>query len=159
MTFARRSLRNAGCTGFLVACGVIFSIASLILYGSRSDAPELLIFAQELLPAGHCLCQSSTIFNCASCLECATSGTILATTFNDTTKQEEDWVFSFDRDQSDPALSTQQCEAAFPGLFEDIDRAVKLRAPNPITAQEIASLEVPAGSVRVMIFNREVGSA
>ena len=53
-------------------------------------------------------------------------------------------------------LDSQQCDLAFPGLFEEVDRPVNARMHNPITFEEIDTMPKQNGYVRVMIYNQQV---
>lgn len=53
-------------------------------------------------------------------------------------------------------LDSQQCERAFPGLFEEVERPVKNRKTSHITALELDRVPKQNGYVRAMIFNQQV---
>jgi hypothetical protein len=137
-------------TGFL-----IFLFAGSIIYGTRTENPRLPAIVQGILPAGRCQCQQSTLFACDSCLDCAASQTYIGA--NNTSGEDEPWIFTYPRDANDYSLDDDQCQAAFPGLFEDIDRATKFTKRNGnATEQMFSSLEMTKGMVRAMIYNGEV---
>ena len=138
---------------FISACAVIFLLICTILYGTRTQNPSLPSFVKEVLPAGRCLCEYSTTFTCDTCLSCASSSNIVS---NVTFPEDEQWSFSYERDGSNYGLDQDQCHAAFPGLFQDIERAKKVRGLKKVTELELSSFELTKGMVRAMIFNGEV---
>lgn len=72
---------------------------------------------------------------------------------------QNNWQFAADRDGNNYALNAEQCLAAFPKLFTEIDKSVKLRkeAKNPITFNEINSRKtLGQGMGRAMIYKGEV---
>jgi hypothetical protein len=148
MSFQRRRIKFVI---FLVTSVSIFIV--LLLYVSKSDDPELLPFLKELIPAGHCLCESSTNFECATCLDCAITG---SSVYLNKSGSDISWRYQYGRDDRKQGLDAEQCNAAFPGLFEDIFRAGRLWRKRPITAQEVALIKLSYGMVRAMIYDGEV---
>ena len=148
MSFQRRRLQFVL---FLVTSVSIFF--ALVLYVSKSDDPELLPFLKELIPAGHCLCESSTSFECATCLDCTVHGSGVP---QNNSKAIVGWRYQYGRNDGDQGLDVAQCKAAFPGLFEDLDRAGRFRHGRPITAKEMASIKLSYGMARAMIYDGEV---
>jgi hypothetical protein len=74
-------------------------------------------------------------------------------------KDGEEWSFVASRDANNYALNSEQCLAAFPKLFAEIDKSVAQRreANNPITFGEINSRrELGQGMARAMIYQGEV---
>ena len=149
MSFQRRRIQFII---FLVTSATIFTV--LVLYVSKSDDPELLPFLKELIPAGHCLCESSTNFECTTCLDCANPSSIV---YQNKSASDRSWEYQYGRDDRNQGLDTEQCNAAFPGLYEDIHRAARLRLQRPISAKEVASIKLSYGMVRAMIHDGEVG--
>ncbi|KAI9845620.1 MAG: hypothetical protein M1837_004594 [Sclerophora amabilis] len=150
LLWPRARIRSISCLAAIFL--VILAFVLMLVFGMRSDFDEMHPFVAELLPAGHCLCHSSSNFECATCLEQA-DGVYMG---NKTDSQEDGWVYRFGRDDGNEALSPDQCAAAFPGLFEDIDRAVKRRRDNHIRPGELASMKVYKGMVRAMIYDGEL---
>jgi hypothetical protein len=75
---------------------------------------------------------------------------------------QEKWQFVAGRDGDNYALNTEQCLAAFPKMFSEIDKSVKQRkeTKNPITFNEINSRKtLGQGMGRAMIYKGEVCSA
>ncbi|KAI9758252.1 MAG: hypothetical protein M4579_003111 [Chaenotheca gracillima] len=148
----RARMRSLACVSLVVA--IVLTFVLMIVFGMRSDYDEMHPFVAELLPAGHCLCHASSNFECGSCLEqdrCAVSSN--ATNF---APADDEWVYTYGRDDGDESLTPDQCGAAFPGLFEDVDRAVDRRSNDPITSQELANLKMYKGMVRAMIYEGEL---
>lgn len=133
--------------------GGIAVVVLLIVYGTRSDYDELNPFVGELLPAGHCLCHASASIHCSTCLDRVN----LPVANPNISDLGDGWEFKYGRDDGNEGLGPEQCDAAFPGLFEDIDRAVKLRRKNHIRLEELSSMKTYKGMVRAMIYNGEVG--
>ncbi|KAI9812562.1 MAG: hypothetical protein M1827_004551 [Pycnora praestabilis] len=59
------------------------------------------------------------------------------------------------RDSKNLLLEDGQCEQAFPGLFEDVNRAVNDRRSRKITLEEVDSIDPINGYVRGMIYEQE----
>jgi hypothetical protein len=78
---------------------------------------------------------------------------------NTTELEEQDlWTFKYPRDKNNYGLDDAQCDSAFPGQYEDIERAVKVRKRwGKVTEADLASFDLTKGMVRAMIYNREVG--
>jgi hypothetical protein len=69
-----------------------------------------------------------------------------------------DGTWNYERDAENLMLDSQQCDQAFPGLFEEVDRPVRERLHNHITFQEIDKMPRQNGYVRAMIYNQQVGA-
>ncbi|KAF2202909.1 hypothetical protein GQ43DRAFT_470479 [Delitschia confertaspora ATCC 74209] len=136
----------------LIASTTVVVLICTIVYGTRTENHTLPSLIREVLPAGRCLCEYSATFQCDTCLDCAANQTFISTT----PKVDRKWSFRYTRDASNYGLDEEQCQASFPGLFEDISRAVKLRKKNHVKEQDLASFELTKGMVRAMIFDREL---
>ena len=142
---------------------IIVTITSFIYMISRatkSENTEMYEMLKGLLPSGNCHCQSSTNFECGLCLDCA-SGDAWSAGQNETASQDQgNWRFTFGRDDKNEGLDEAQCSASFPGLFEDIRRAVDLRRNNPVTLEELDAIKIHDGKslgiVRAKIHDGEV---
>ncbi|KAF2271042.1 hypothetical protein CC78DRAFT_527994 [Lojkania enalia] len=140
---------------FISTCGLFILLICSILYGTRTESSTLPPLVKEVLPAGRCLCQYSTHFSCDTCLDCAASQTFIP--LNQTSDDDERWIFSYRRDANNYGLDEEQCQAAFPGLFEDIERARKFRGKhNKVTEQELSSFDLTKGMVRAMVYDGEL---
>lgn len=131
---------------------VLFLVCS-ILYGTRTENPSLPQVVQEVLPAGRCLCQQSTTFECSTCLDCAARPALVA----NATRAQETWEFDYRRDATNYGLDDDQCTAAFPGLFEDIERAKNFRKGRGlVTPTNLTDFELTKGMVRALIYDGQV---
>ena len=141
---------------FVSSCALLFLLVCSILYGTRTESHTLPPLVREVMPAGRCLCEFSTNFACDTCLDCASNQAIL--TGNATEEEERDyWTFKYSRDKNNYGLDAAQCDSAFPGQYEDIERAVKIRKRwGKVTEADLDSLQLTKGMVRAMIHNREV---
>ncbi|OQE00421.1 hypothetical protein PENVUL_c052G09400 [Penicillium vulpinum] len=64
--------------------------------------------------------------------------------------------WSYPRDRDNLLLTSDQCDAAFPELFVEIERAKKVRASKPITITELDSIQPKNGYVRAMIYDMQL---
>ena len=136
----------------LTACFCGFVL--LVWYGMNSDRDYIHPLLNQLIPAGHCACQSATIFQCSSCVGCAQSGSVL--------QQQQppfsNWRFRSEVDAGNEALDREQCKTGFPGLFEDVDRAGKywqLRG-SPLTSADLDQIYLEYGMARAWISGGEL---
>ena len=60
------------------------------------------------------------------------------------------------RDGKNFLLDEEQCEQAFPGLFDEVKRAVRDRNGKQITFEEVDRIEPVNGYIRGMIYEHEV---
>lgn len=60
------------------------------------------------------------------------------------------------RDGKNFILDEEQCEQAFPGLFEEVKRAVRDRHGKSVTLEEMDAIEPVNGYIRGMIYEQEV---
>lgn len=115
-------------------------------YGINSDKDDVNPIITQLIPAGHCTCQTSTVFECSSCLEPHLSDVNATTT--------DEWNFEYGRDDRNAGLSDAQCAASFPGLFEDVERAGRYWDENGnISISKLDDIELKNGMTRAMIYN------
>lgn len=66
------------------------------------------------------------------------------------------WTYEYERDRNNHGLSTEQCDSAFPELYNEIDRAVEHWKDRKITP---ASIELPRGNdggVRILIHDQQL---
>jgi hypothetical protein len=75
--------------------------------------------------------------------------------FTTTLSPPSAWKYEFPRDANNYGLSSDQCDAAFPGFYGDIESAVASRKRDPVRLEE---LEIKDNQclVRVLIYNSEV---
>jgi len=143
---------------FVSICALVFLLLCSILYGTRTENPSLPPLVKEYMPAGRCLCEFSTTFACDTCLDCAANQAILV---SNSTVGEEDglWTFNYARDRNNYGLDDAQCDSAFPGQYEDIERAVKVRDRwGKVTEADLSSFDLSKGMVRAMIYDQEVST-
>jgi hypothetical protein len=69
-----------------------------------------------------------------------------------------DGNWNYTRDYRNLFLTQRQCDAAFPGLFEEVERPVKLRKSNKITLKELDDTPALNGFIRAMIYDQQVCS-
>ena len=142
--------------GLALVFGTIAIFVIAIIRGTKSEDAEAYQMLKGLLPAGNCLCRTSTTFECAACLDCA--GSIAQKP--EELQAQSNWTFIFGRDDKNEGLNEAQCAASFPGLFEDIRRAVDLRKDNPVTLEELDAINIHNGNslgiVRAKIHDGEV---
>ncbi|KLJ10407.1 hypothetical protein EMPG_14221 [Blastomyces silverae] len=119
-------------------------------FGMNSNKDNIHPIITQLIPAGHCTCEHSTTFNCTSCL----------TPFDYPIRmglEPPQWAFQYGRDDRNEGLSRSQCTAAFPGLFEDINRAVQYWKPRGgITRKQVNGINLRKGMARGMIYGGEL---
>lgn len=141
---------------FICTCALVFLLVCSIVYGTRTENPSLPPLVKEVMPAGRCLCEFSTNFACDTCLDCASNQAVLAENRTDL-EANNLWMFDFKRDRNNFGLDDEQCESAFPGQYEDIERAVKVRKRwGKVTEADLSSFELTKGMVRAMIYDKEV---
>ncbi|KAF2399558.1 hypothetical protein EJ06DRAFT_511716 [Trichodelitschia bisporula] len=71
--------------------------------------------------------------------------------------EPEQWTFDAARDARDFGLSDEQCDAAFPDFYEEIDRAVELhRSLGNITIDDLDMSWRRDEMLRAMIFDRQL---
>ncbi|KAF2625877.1 hypothetical protein BU25DRAFT_432464 [Macroventuria anomochaeta] len=139
---------------FVSTCALLFLLICSILYGTRTESPSLPPLVREVMPAGRCLCEFSTNFACDTCLDCAANQVVLG---QNATEEAGNWLFNYKRDRNNYALDEAQCDSAFPGQYEDIERAVKVRKRwGKVTEADLSSFDLTKGMVRAMIYDREL---
>lgn len=70
---------------------------------------------------------------------------------------DPEWTFSPETDGADYGLSDQQCDAAFPQMYAELNRAVAYtHAAGNITADDVDISWKESGVVRAMIYDRVV---
>jgi hypothetical protein len=137
-----------------------FSILYLvyaIIGGTRRDSGETFTFVRKLFPAGTCLCESSATFQCGGVLEELSKASNYQN-FSDTEAVSSQWEFKYGRDDQNVGLTVEQCSSSFPGLFEDIKRAVWDYRDEPVCEAQLNAIKLDRGMARAMIFEGKVGS-
>lgn len=67
-----------------------------------------------------------------------------------------DPLWQYPRDAKNYRLTGEECSKVFPGLFVDVDRAIRDRNGARITLEELESIPKRNGYVRAMIYDQEV---
>ncbi|CEN60476.1 hypothetical protein ASPCAL02914 [Aspergillus calidoustus] len=128
------------------------TLGVLLWTAVNSDRAYLHPLLTQIIPAGHCACETATVFECSSCLAC--SHQTLALT---PSAELERWEFSYARDGHNAGLGREQCDAAFPGLFEDVHRAGRYwRHRGGISNAELDTITLNPGMARARIANGQL---
>jgi hypothetical protein len=138
----------------VVNTGWILYLVRAIIGATKEEGIEAFEVVRKLMPAGTCLCEFSAQFNCGdvlSVLEEKENGK-----GSEEEEEEEEWRFVYERDGGDFGLEEGQCDVAFPGLFEDVKRAVKQNDKKNIEKDELDDVIFERGMVRAMIYDRKV---
>lgn len=87
-----------------------------------------------------------------------TTTTTTTTTTKTTTSSghKGEWDWDWRRDAGNLLMTDEQCGAAFPGLFVEIERAVATRKGNKITFEELDAIKPQYGYGRAMIYDQQV---
>ena len=143
-----------------VFCGIV---VLTMWFGMNSDRDNVHPIITQIMPAGHCTCQTSTTFQCADCLTClASSGPTTTTTTttpadNNDLEKQQSWRFEYGRDDRNLGLSRDQCQASFPGLFQDVIRAGDYwRSQGGISKEDLDAVTLAPGMARAIIQNGEL---
>jgi hypothetical protein len=132
----------------LLSCFVAVLAASVfaLWFGMNSDADNVPPLLTQLIPAGHCTCQTSTLFNCSASLH--SFPVPLAPS------SLPRWTYNYARDHQRLDLSPAQCNSAFNGLFEDIHRAAAYwKDRNGISKRDLDSIPLRNGMARAAVYN------
>ncbi|KAL5340585.1 glycosyl transferase family 90-domain-containing protein [Aspergillus crustosus] len=132
-------------------CILSFSAGAILWYAVNSDSDYSHPLLTQLIPAGHCACQTATVFECSTCLTCSHQDLTISPS------HEETWEFDYKRDGQNAGLSTSQCDAAFPGLFEDVARAKKYwHRQGGLSSLDLDETPLNHGMGRARIANGEL---
>lgn len=129
-------------------------------FGMNSDRDNVHPLITQMIPAGHCTCQTSTTFQCADCLTCLASSAP-SPAENEHQHQQQSalstWRFEYGRDDRNMGLERQQCHSAFPGLFQDVVRAKDYwRAQGGIAKEDLDAVSLEPGMARAIIQHGEL---
>lgn len=134
----------------ILVLGIVLFFATTtwtLWYGVNSDKDDIHPLLAQLIPAGHCACETATVFECPSCLSYSHGPA-----FDGSTSTY--WEYIYERDGQNEGLLEAQCNSAFPGLFEDVNRVVKFWGLNGnITKQILDEIQLVGSMTRAMIFN------
>ena len=137
------SQRRLGSLVALISLG--FSIWAL-WYGVNSDRDDVAPLLRQLIPAGHCACRTSTVFNCGGCLDANVRVVDGA---------GPQWEFQYHVNGNARTLSQARCSAAFPGLCEDLWHSKEFWKGRISTA-DLDSFPLVDGTTRALIYNGEL---
>lgn len=144
-------LRRSTLSALYVIFTVIFFCIVSIWYGMNSDRNYIHPLLTQLIPAGHCACQTSTTFQCSSCLSCSQTSLLQQLT------PSTNWRYQYERDAGDESLDRGQCRTAFPGLFEDVFRAVNYwRYHGNLATEDLDRINLQPGMARASIYRGEL---
>ena len=128
-------------TAFTFVCFLAATVWTF-WYAMNSDRDDIHALLTQLIPAGHCACQSSTVFECASCL---TPQKPAHRQMNTSTSM---------LNVHDEGMLEAQCNISFPGLFEDINRGREYWSQTDnITSDSLNQIKIVNGLTRTMIYN------
>ncbi|PKY03806.1 endoplasmic reticulum-resident kdel protein [Aspergillus campestris IBT 28561] len=136
------------CAGFFCLFGIIS-----IWFGMNTDRDYVHPLLTQLIPAGHCACQTSTTFQCSTCLSCPEQ----SPAHLPPPGAPSPWQFQSTRDANNESLDADQCQTAFPGLFEDVSRAgVYWRAHGYLGTEDLDRIPLELGMARAFIHRGEL---
>ena len=132
-----------GRTIFRVILGCTFALGIIALLKTTGGR------VTKLFPQGYG-CDYSSKYDCSQCL----AG------IEETKDQVVDatWKFDWRRDGEKFGLSESQCDAAFPGLWRDMELALEKRNGVNVTMEELDQAMEGEGAIRCMIYDGKVGS-
>ena len=137
---------------YLAGFFCLFGIVS-IWFGMNTDRDYVHPLLTQLIPAGHCACQTSTTFQCSTCLSCSEQ----SSAHLPLPGASPPWRFQSTRDANNESLDTDQCQIAFPGLFEDVSRAgAYWRAHGYLGTEDLDRIPLELGMARAFIHRGEL---
>lgn len=141
-------------------CGMIVFI---MWFGMNSDHDNVHPIITQIMPAGHCNCQTSTTFQCADCLTCLASSSPgpgpveKDLDFQNRQQAALSWKFEYGRDHRNLGLDRGQCQTAFPGLAQDVIRGADYwRSQGGITKEDLDAVSLEPGMARALIQDGEL---
>ncbi|KAL5361235.1 glycosyl transferase family 90-domain-containing protein [Aspergillus floccosus] len=109
--------RLGTCMVLVFVSTAIFAVMIWTIWlGVNSDKDNIHPLLNQLIPAGNCACQTSTVFQCDSCLQCSDSAPLLPS-------YPPTLIDHHSLSTENRALNESQCQAFLPGLFQDPHRA------------------------------------
>ncbi|PLB33876.1 glycosyl transferase family 90-domain-containing protein [Aspergillus candidus] len=135
-------------TALIAICGIFIY---LMWHGMNSDRDNVHPIITQLIPAGHCTCQTSTSFECADCLTCLDSQN------SSSNAASSNWTYEYDRDNSNLSLNKDQCSHSFPGLFQDVYRGGEYwKQRGGVSYADLEATPLEKGMARAIIHNGEL---
>jgi hypothetical protein len=148
-TIVTRMMRNFFLIAFCILSSFLAGSGYAIWFGMNSDLDNVPQILTQLIPAGHCTCQTSTSFNCTTCLDCPSVAVAPVPLSG--------WTYQYGRDDRNQGLDEDQCRASFPGLYEDIHRAVHYwHGKDNISSASLQDIYLRNGMARAMIVDGEL---
>lgn len=147
--------RSRLCSIVLSAVIAVFGVSVFALwFGMNSDKDNVPPLLTQLIPAGHCACQSSTLFNCSGTGSDPIYGCPVELS---PAPSPSDWTYEYARDNANWGLSHQQCGSAFPGLFEDVARATRFwETRHGLTSTDLDTVPMRNGMARAIVHNGQL---
>ena len=65
-------------------------------------------------------------------------------------------IWNFERDAHNLLMSDSKCDASFPGLFKEVDRAVEHRKQKHVTSTNLDDIKISNGYCRGMIYDQQL---
>jgi hypothetical protein len=167
----RLRLQRSGC--ICLAITALFIIISPLLivgtkYAKYNQKPVLSPSLEYMLAGGTTTRNTSIKGYCSPC-ECTVTSTPTPSVdetvpkkeasfapADETLPREDERKFTFGRDERDLALDDHDCDAAFPELFNEINRAIRFCGNRFIMLEELTSIKISNGMVHAMIHDRQV---
>lgn len=159
----RPRLQRSGC--ICLAITALFIIIILLQYNQKHVLSPFL----KYMPAGGTTTRNTSIYGYCSPCECTVISTPALSVdaavpkkgasiapADGTLPHEDEWKFTFGRDERDLALDDHDCDAAFPELFNEINRATQFRGNRFIMLEELTSIKISSGMVHAMIHGKQV---
>lgn len=134
---------------YLVCCALIGLVVWGLWFGVNSDRDNVPAILNQLIPAGHCACETALDFKCDSCLRCSAEAP--------TSSPEKSRKYNPIYDAHNLSLKDAQCQSFFPGLFEDINRAQGVWDDRGgITTQDLDNIELVDSMARAAIVDGQL---
>ncbi|KAL3429780.1 glycosyl transferase family 90-domain-containing protein [Aspergillus tetrazonus] len=151
--FSRSYWLNGGLSALYSLCIFNFAASIVLWFTVNSDRNYIHPILSQLIPAGHCACETAAVFECSTCLTCSHQDPILQIDENET----ELWEFEYSRDAFNVGLSRSQCAASFPGLFEDVSRAATYwSTQGGLSSDDLDAIPINQGMGRARITQGEL---
>lgn len=142
---------------FVIALSLLVCIVIFIVFYPTAiplDTRAALRKYRQLIPSPSSLCKQSTHFHCD---DCTARNDVKHSASASEEHGEKSWSFDYERDAHNFGLDDAQCDAAFPGLFQDLRNSRKMqKARGNITRLQMEENLKEDGSIRAMVYDGEV---
>lgn len=141
----------------LSSCGLVAIVAAssiivvIILLLNTSYMPT---FVTEVVP--HLNYKSCSPCPESTCVAFDCAGSIPTGLSHDPLASSPSWSYDPAKHAEEYGLSLDQCDAAFPGLFTEIEQQIKARKGALITEEEMSRGDWPVGTIKAMIWEGQV---